>query len=92
MTAFFALFIFAGLFNCFSARCERMWLFSNIGKNKPFMLIMLFISVIQVLIIYFGGPLFRSIPLTGDELGLAVLTASSVLIFDMARRIVSRLK
>lgn len=92
MTAFFALFIFAGLFNCFSARCERVWLFSNIGKNKPFVFIMLFISVIQALIIYFGGPLFRSVPLTAGELGLAVSTGASVLIFDMVRRIFAKLK
>ncbi len=92
LTAFYALFIFAGLFNCFSARCERLWLFSNIGKNKPFILIMLFISVIQILIIYFGGTLFRSIPLTAGELMLAVGVASSVLLFDIVRRIVTKLK
>ncbi len=92
MTAFFALFIFAGLFNCFSARCERMWLFSNIGKNKPFILIMLFISVIQIFIIYLGGALFRSVPLAPIELWLAVLTASSVLMFDVARRVIAKLK
>ena len=91
-TAFYALFIFAGLFNCFSARCERMWLFSNIGKNKPFVLIMLFISLIQILIIYFGGALFRSVPLTSRELLIAVLTASSVLAFDIVRRVIAKLK
>ena len=34
LTAFYALFIFSGIFNCFGARCERMWIFSNIQKNK----------------------------------------------------------
>ncbi len=92
MTAFYALFIFSGLFNCFSARCERMWLFSNIGKNKAFVFIMLFISVIQLFIIYFGGSLFRSVPLAAEELMLAVGVAVCVLVFDAARRVIAKLK
>ena len=91
LTAFYAVFIFSGLFNCFSARCERFSLLSNIGKNKPFIFIMLFISVIQVLIVYFGGALFRSTPLTARELGIAVLTSASVLVFDGIRRIFKKL-
>ena len=62
-TAFYALFIFSGIFNCFSARCSRLWLLSNIGKNKPFIFIMLFICIIQIFMIYFGGELFRCVPL-----------------------------
>ena len=92
LTAFYALFIFAGLFNCFGARCERLWLFSNIGKNRPFLVIMTLISVIQVLIVYFGGELFRSTPLSVKELVTTVLIASSVLVFDVVRRTVARLK
>jgi len=92
LTAFYALFIFAGIFNSFTARCERLWLFSNIGKNKPFIFIMLFISVIQVLIIYFGGTLFRSTPLLVGELSLAILLSFSVILFDGVRRIFDKLK
>ena len=69
-----------------------MWLFSNIGKNKPFVLIMLFISVIQLFIIYYGGTLFRSVPLLPEELMMAVGTASIVLVFDAIRRIFFKLK
>ncbi len=90
LSAFYALFIFAGLFNCLSARSERMWLFSGISKNKLFIYIMLFISVIQILIIYFGGEIFRSIPLTASELTLTLITASTVLAFDGFRRILTR--
>jgi magnesium-transporting ATPase (P-type) len=66
-TAFYALFIFAGIFNCFCARSERLLLFSNIGKNKPFIIIMLLISVIQLIMIYFGGSVFRCTPLLPRE-------------------------
>ncbi len=91
-TAFYALFIFAGIFNCFSARCERLWILSNIGKNKPFILIMLLISVIQICMIYFGGELFRCVPLMFHELSFVILLASSVIPFDMIRRLIYKLK
>ena len=84
-TAFYALFIFSGIFNSFAARSERLFILHNIGKNKPFIFIMLLVTVIQLFIIYFGGELFRSIPLLPTELGVAVLLAGSVLIFDMVR-------
>lgn len=92
MTAFYALFIFSGLFNCFTARSERLWVFSNITKNKPFVFIMLLVSAIQLLIIYHGGDLFRSTPLTFCELILPIGFAATILVFDAARRIIDKLK
>lgn len=92
MTAFYALFIFFGIFNCFGARCERMWILSNIGKNKPFIFIMIFISVIQITMIYYGGTLFRTVPLTADELIKVVLIASTVVPFEIIRRVVYKLR
>jgi calcium-translocating P-type ATPase len=92
MTAFYALFIFAGIFNCFGARCERMWMFSNLGKNKPFVLIMSFISLIQILMIYYGGTVFRTVPLTLKELLYVILFASSVIPFEFIRRLMYKLK
>ncbi len=91
MTAFYALFIFAGIFNCFGARCERMWILSNIRKNKPFVFIMAFISIIQILMIYFGGSVFRTVPLSADTLFKTVLLASTVVIFEMIRRVFHKL-
>lgn len=92
MTAFYALFIFMGIFNSFSARSERMWIFSNILKNKLFIFIMALISLIQVFMIYYGGSLFRSTPLLARELWSVILIAFSVVPFDVFRRIFSRLR
>jgi len=92
MTAFYALFIFAGIFNCFGARCERMWILSNISKNKPFVIIMAFISVIQIIMIYYGGTVFRTVPLTIGELISVILIASTVIPFEIVRRILYKLK
>ena len=91
-TAFYALFIFSGIFNCFSARCSRLWLLSNIGKNKPFIFIMLLICIIQICMIYFGGALFRCVPLAIYELSFVILLASTVLPFEMFRRLIYKLK
>ena len=92
MTGFYALFIFAGIFNCLGARCERMWIFSNISKNKAFVLIMTFISVIQIIMIYYGGAVFRTVPLTVREFLSVILISATVVPFEMIRRIFYKLK
>ncbi len=91
LTAFYALFIFLGIFNCFSARCERMWILSNIGKNRPFVIIMMLISVIQILMIFFGGELFRTTPITPAEIGNVILLAFTLIPFDTVYRMFRRL-
>ena len=91
-TAFYALFIFAGIFNCLAARSERLWFLSNISKNKLFIFIMLAISAIQIFMIYFGGEVFRCTPLTARELLFAIGLAFTVIPFDIVRRIIYKLK
>ncbi|MBO5879614.1 MAG: cation transporting ATPase C-terminal domain-containing protein, partial [Clostridia bacterium] len=92
MTAFYALFIFFGIFNCFVARSERLWIFSNIEKNKLFIFIMLAIALIQIMMIYIGGELFRTTPLKIGEVVSVVILASTIIPFDIICRILSRLK
>ncbi len=92
LTAFYALFIFAGLFNCLAARSERLFILHGILKNWLFVIILSFISVIQVLIVYFGGTLFRSAPLSVTELLTAVIAAFTVLVFDSIRRVFCKLR
>lgn len=91
LTLFFALFIFAGLSNCFAARSERMNLFSAIGRNRPFIFIMFLISCVQLTMIYFGGEIFRTTPVEVRDLGLTVLLSLSVLPVDFLRRFFYRL-
>jgi len=91
MTAFFALFIFAGVFNSFNARTHRINLLSHIYGNKVFLIIMALVSVIQVLLIYYGGSLFRTAGLLPRELLVVVLIASSVIVVDLARKTILRI-
>ena len=55
-------------------------------------MIMAFITAIQMLIVYFGGDLFRSTPLSIGEIACIVLLALSVLAFDGIRRVLQKLK
>lgn len=90
-TAFYALFIFSGIANCFTARSERLWILSDIGKNIAFISIMIGICIIQIAMIYFGGEVFRCVPLTLGELVMSISLAFTVIPFECVRRIVKKL-
>ena len=79
LTAFFAFFIFAGVFNCFNARTDRASFFSGLTKNKAFILIMGAVATVQILFVYLGGTVLRTMPLTAGELAMALLPAFSVI-------------
>lgn len=91
MTAFFALFIFTGIFNSFNARTHRINLFAHLHKNPGFIAIMIAVAVIQLLLIYFGGSLFRTAGLTFRELRTVLIIAFLVVPADCARKLVIRL-
>jgi len=90
LTAFFALFVFAGVFNSLNARTYRLNILAYIKKNKMFIGIMVAVSVIQILLIYFGGAIFRTTGLNFGELAMVVALASTVIFFDLGRKIFLR--
>lgn len=92
MSAFFGLFIFIGVFNCFNARTHRLNLFSHLLKNRIFILIILFIVIVQVLLIYYGGNLFRTVGLNFKEFYIMVLLAATVIPIDWLRKIYLRFR
>lgn len=91
-TAFFGLFIFIDIFNAFNARTNRINIIANILKNKIFIFIMLFIVLIQVFLIYYGGNLFRTSGLTLFEFEIMIIIALSVIPFDWIRKLILRKK
>ncbi len=92
MTAFFGLFIFMGIFNCFNARTHRLNLFANLSKNKAFLTIILFILAVQIYLIYYGGDLFRAYGLTPFEFEVMILLSLTVVPIDWFRKIYLRKK
>ena len=92
MTAFFGLFIFMGIFNAFNARTHRLNLFAHITKNKVFLLVILFILIVQVSLIYYGGNTFRTYGLNFLEFEIMVLLAMTVIPIDWGRKLLLRKK
>ena len=90
MTAFFGLFIFISIFNSFNARTNRLNLLANIFKNKVFLIIIIFILVVQIILIYYGGDLFRTAGLTYMEFLIMVLLAATVIPVDFIRKLYLR--
>lgn len=86
LSVFFALFIFCGLFNCFLARSEGINILAHLSANKPFILIVCTVCVVQLMIIYFGGEVFRCDPLTAREITLTALLAGAVIPAELLRR------
>lgn len=86
MTAFFGLFIFMTIFNAFNARSHRLNIFANLRKNKVFLAIISFVLIVQLLMIYFGGSIFRTTGLSFIELNLTILLALTVIPFDFLRK------
>lgn len=79
LTAFFALFIFASVLNCFNARTDRVRMLLGLSKNRAFLLIMGAVAVVQILFVYLGGPVLRTMPLSARELLFTLLMACFVL-------------
>ena len=92
LTAFFALFIFTSVFNCFNARTDRLRLFAGIGRNRAFLLIMTLIGTVQILFVYLGGSVLRTMPLTASELRLTLLLSLTVFPAEWLRKLWWRLR
>ena len=90
MTAFFGLFIFIDIFNSFNARTERINIFANLIKNKIFILIMIFIIVVQIFLIYKGGTIFRTSGLSKSEFLVMISLALTVIPIDWVRKFAIR--
>ena len=92
LTAFFGLFIFMGIFNSFNARTHRLNLLANLYSNKAFVIVISFIVIVQILLIYFGGNLFRTFGLTFMEFQIMILLSMTVIPIDFLRKIYLRKK
>ena len=92
MSAFFGLFIFIGIFNSFNARTSRINIFANLFGNKVFLSVILFIAIVQIVLIYFGGDLFRTVGLNFKEFNFMLFLAMTVIPFDWVRKYVLKKK
>ncbi len=86
MTAFFGIFVFLNNFNKFNVRVEGFNLFAHIFENKGFLRVVGMIFLIQILITYFGGEMFRTVPLLPVEWLYVVAFSLVIVPFDLLRK------
>ena len=91
LTAFFALFIFAGVLNCFNARTDRVRMLAGVGKNPAFLLIMTLVAAVQIAFVYLGGTVLRTVPLTARELLLTLGLSALVIPLGFLHLVLRRL-
>ena len=92
LTAFFALFIFSSVFNCFNARTDRLKLTAGLKKNAVFLVIMTAILAVQIGFTYLGGSVLRTAPLTLRELLLTAALSLTVFPAEIIRKVLWRLR
>ena len=91
LTLFFAFFVFLGIGIALCTRTPRIRLLSHLGKNRAFAVIMPAVAAIQLLIVYFGGDVFRCVPLAPGDLALCAVFAMTVIPADTIRKCVRRI-
>lgn len=87
MTAFFTTFILTGVFNSFNTRTERINVVSGLQRNPLFVITMMFVCVIQVLLVMFGGDAFRTTALTFKHLIIIIILSVTIIPVDIIRKI-----
>ena len=79
LSGFFALFVFSGMFGAFNARASRLNLFSGLLENPIFVTVISLVFSVQMALIYHGGEIFRSAPLTFVQIRTVLLLSLTVI-------------
>lgn len=90
MTSFFCLFIFLATFNAFNARTHRLNIFAHLSENKIFLLIILFIIIVQISITYSGITFFQTTRINIKELLITIVLSFSIIPLDIIRKIITK--
>ncbi len=94
LSVFFTVFVLLQFWNLFNARCLGLShsAFQGLSENKGFLLIASAIFIGQILIVQFGGSVFRTVPLTLKDWIIITLATSTVLWVGELARFVRRTK
>ncbi len=89
-TAYFNYFVFSCIFNAFNVRTESIDLTDHISLNKPFLIILLIIGVVQILMTCFGGAIIGTARLAANEWALVIVMALLIVPVDILRKLIVR--
>jgi Ca2+-transporting ATPase len=92
MTLFFTIFVFLQFWNMFNAKAyaTRTSAFKDLGASPGFVLSALVILIGQILIVEFGGEVFRTVPLSIIDWIMVIFATSSVLILGEIVRLIKK--
>ena len=90
LSGFFVLFILFAIVNSFNVRTERINLLADIRRNPAFLGIMALVAAVQLGMVYLGGELFRTAPLTGRELVSLLVLSLAVIPMETVRKLLLR--
>ena len=92
LSVFFAVFVTLQFWNLFNARCLglKQSAFTGLSKNKAFVVIAASIVIGQILIIQFGGTVFRTVPLSLIDWLIITFGTSIVLLVGELLRLFQR--
>ncbi|MCL2728237.1 MAG: cation-translocating P-type ATPase, partial [Bacteroidales bacterium] len=92
LSFFFTAFVLLQFWNLFNARClgSVRSAFSGLAKNPWFLTIVGIIIGLQVVIVQFGGKVFRTVPLSFKDWIILILCSSCVLWIGEIRRFIAR--
>jgi magnesium-transporting ATPase (P-type) len=89
-TGYFSYFVFSCIFNAFNARTEEIDLTEHISLNKPFLLIILLICLVQIFMTYFGGAVLGTAGLSAKEWSIVIVMALLIIPVDIFRKLLLR--
>ena len=92
LSAYFALFMFMGVWNGFNVRSNKMNIFHDMSKNPNFIKVMTGVIIVQVLMVTFGGDFLKCVPLTISEWGVTIAMSLIVFPIDLLRKGVLNIK
>lgn len=93
LTQFFTIFVMLQWWNLFNARVygEDRGIFEGLSKNWAFLGIVLVILIGQILIVQFGGTMFRTEPLTLAQWCIIICATSPVVIINVIMRYLNKI-
>ena len=94
LSVFFSVFVMLQIWNLFNARCLGLTTsaFHRLFENKGFIIIFSIIFIGQILMVQFGGNIFRTVPLSLTHWLIIIAGTSVVLWVGELSRLFSRLK
>ena len=94
LSVFFAVFVFLQFWNLFNTRCFglKQWFWQGLVENKAFLAIVAVIFFGQIMIVQWGGKIFRTVPLSLRDWLLIILGTSVVLWIGEIGRFYNRIR